>query len=91
MLNSGKTEVILFRFKNKKITKNLKFRISGQKMNISKTRCHGLILDEHLTFKYLLVNSKLKLSIANSLLSKIGYFIKFPLLRTIYYAFLIPT
>ena len=60
-------------------------------MNISKTRCHGLILDEHLTFKYLLVNSKLKLSIANSLLSKIGYFIKFPLLRTIYYAFLIPT
>ena len=86
LLNSGKTEVIFFRFKNKKITKNLKFRISGQKINISKTRCHGLILDEHLTFKYLLVNSKLKLSIANSLLSKIGYVIKFPVLKTIYYA-----
>ena len=30
-LNNSKTEINLFRTKNKKITKNLNFRISGQK------------------------------------------------------------
>ena len=33
-LNSGKTELVLFRYKNKKITKSMNFRISGQKINI---------------------------------------------------------
>ena len=86
-LNSGKTELILFRCKNKNITKKMNFRISGQKINIIlKTKYLGLILDEHLTFKYHLENLKLKLNRANCLLSKIRYFVKFPLLRTIYYA-----
>ena len=87
LLNSGKTELILFRSKHKNITKNMNFRISGQKINIiCKTKYLGLILDEHLTFKYHLENLKLKLNRANCLLSKIRYFVKFPLLRTIYYA-----
>ena len=65
----------------------MNFRISGQKVNmISQTRYLGLILDEHLTFKYYLQNLKLKLNRANCLLSKIRYYVKFPLLRTIYYA-----
>ena len=75
-----------FRSKNKNITKNMIFRISEQKINICKTKYLGLILDEHLTFKYHLENLKLKLNRANCLLSKIRYFVKFPLLRTIYYA-----
>ena len=33
-LNSGKTELIIFRFKNKNITKKMNFRISGQNINI---------------------------------------------------------
>ena len=33
-LNKGKTELVLFRSKNKKITKNMNFRISEQKINI---------------------------------------------------------
>ena len=86
-LNSGKTELVLFRSKDKKFTKNMNFRISGQKINmISQTKYLGLILDEHLTFKYHLQNLKLKLNRANCLLSKIRYYVKFPLLRTIYYA-----
>ena len=65
----------------------MNFRISGQKISIiCKTKCLGPILDEHLTFKYHLENLKLKLNRANCLLSKIRYFVKFPLLRTIYYA-----
>ena len=87
LLNSGKTELILFRSKHKNITKNMNFRISGQKINIiCKTKYLGLILDEHLTFKYHLENLKLKLNKANCLLSKIRYFVKLLLLRTIYYA-----
>ena len=57
-LNSGKTELVLSRSKDKKITKNMNFRISGQKINmISQTKYLGLILDEHLTFKYHLTKS----------------------------------
>ena len=86
-LNLSKIELILFRSKNKNITKNVNFSISGQKINIiCKTKYLGLILDEHLTVKYHLENLKLKLSRANCLLSKIRYFVKFPLLRTIYFA-----
>ena len=86
-LNSGKTELVLFRSKDKKITKNMNFRISAQKINIfSETKYLGLILDEHLTFKYHLQNLKIKLNTANFLLSKIRHYVKFPLLRTIYYA-----
>ena len=33
-LNSGKTELVLSRSKDKKITKNMNFRISGQKINM---------------------------------------------------------
>ena len=52
---------------------------------ISQIKYLGLILDEHLTFRYHLQNLKLKLNRANYLLSKIRH-VKFPLLRTIYYA-----
>ena len=86
-LNTGKTERVLFRSKNKKITKNMNFRTSGQKINIlRKTKYLAIILDEHLTFKYHLENLNLKLNRANCLLSKIRYYVKFSLLRTLYYA-----
>ena len=86
-LTSGKTELVLFRSKDKNFTKNMNFRISGQKINmISQTRYLGLMLDEHLTFKYYLQNLKLKLNRSNCLLSKIRYYVKLPLLWTIYYA-----
>ena len=42
-LTSGKTELVLFRSKDKNF-KNMNFRISGQKVNmISQTRYLGLI------------------------------------------------
>ena len=86
-INSSKTEFILFRSKHQNIAKNMNFGISGQKINIiCKAKYLGLILDEHLTFTYHLENLKLKLNRANCLLSKIRYFVKFPLLRIICYA-----
>ena len=85
-LSSCKTELVLFRCKDKKVTKDMNFRVSGQKINmISQISYLGLILDEHLTFKYHLWNLKLKLNRANCLLSKIRYHVKFPFLCSIYY------
>ena len=86
-LSPGKTELVLFRFKGKNFTRNMNFRISGQKMNlIPQTKYLGLILDKHLTLKYHLQNLKLKLNRASCVLSKIRYCVQFPLLRTIHYA-----
>ena len=65
----------------------MNFRISGQKIYmISQAKYLGLVIDENLTFKHHLKNLKPKLNTANFLLSKIRYYVKFPLLRTIYYA-----
>ena len=49
-LNAKKTELIIFRPKNKSITKYLNVRISGQKINpVNKAKYLGIYLDEYLT------------------------------------------
>ena len=49
-LNANKTELIIFRPKNKSITKYLNVRISGQKINpVNKAKYLGTYLDEYLT------------------------------------------
>jgi len=51
-LNTSKTEIVIFRPKNKTITKRLNFRISGEKIGISKTvKYLGVILHEHLDWQ----------------------------------------
>ena len=86
-LNTGKTELVIFRTKSKKTDKKMNFRICGQKIKfLNKTKHLGIILDEHLTFKSHLENLKFKLNRGNGLLSKIRYYVKKDLLRTIYYA-----
>ena len=51
--SSEQTEIISFRTKNKKITKNLNFRISGEKIDtIKQTKYLGISLDEGLTRKF---------------------------------------
>ena len=52
-LNTSKTEIILFQTKNKKITKNLNFRISGQKIDtIKQTKYLGEYLDDGFTWEF---------------------------------------
>ena len=75
------------RSKNRKITKNRNFKISGQKIKmLSKTKYLGLFLEENLSFKYHLDTFKLKLNRTNCILSKIRHYVRAPLLRTIYFA-----
>ena len=89
--NEDKTELVLFRSKNRKITKTMNFRISGQKIKmLSKIKYLGLLLDGNLSFKYDLDTIKLKLNKANCLLSKIRYFVRAPLLRAIQFTIFDP-
>ena len=76
-LNTSKTEIIIFRPKQKRITKHLSFRISGQKINTcSKARYLDVILEEHVDW-----NIHIR---AVWILSKIRHYVPTFLLNTLY-------
>ena len=85
-LNSSKTEIIIFKSKKKKITKNLNFQVSGQKI-ITKTHSKylGVIPDGSVSFHAHLNIIKYKLNIRNGILVKL--IVTSDLLRAIYYSF----
>ena len=86
-LNLNKTEIILFRSKNKKISKKLNFRVSGQKIEpVKQTKYLGIYLDEHLTWNFQINQIKSKLRRRSGLLAKLKYYVKPDLLRTVYFA-----
>ena len=86
-LNANKTEIIIFKSKNKTITKHLNFRISGQKIKPSnKVKYLGVILQEDLHWNKYLSNLGKKLSRSIGLLSKIRHYVPKHLLRTIYFS-----
>ena len=88
LLNADKTELVLFRSKNRNINRNMNFKINGQKIKmLSKTKYLSLFLGENLSFKYHLDTIKLKLNRTNCLLSKIRHYVRAPLLRTIFCSF----
>ena len=88
-LNANKTELLIFRPKSKSITKQLNFRISGQKINpVNKAKYLGIYLDEHLTWNFQLIQIKTKLSRNCGLLAKSRYHVKTELHRTVYFAIL---
>ena len=70
LLNGDKTEIIIFQLKGKDITKNLNFRISGQKICISKqVKYLGFMLDESLTWSSHISMLKAKPCRVNGLLA----------------------
>ena len=86
-LNTTKTEIIIFRAKNKRITRHLNFRIIGQKVKPwTKVKYLGVILQEHLEWNAHTNNLNTKLNRAIGLLAKIHHQIPKFLLRTLYYA-----
>ena len=85
-LNTSKTEIIIFRPKQKQITKHLNFRISGQKINTcSKVRYLGVILEEHLDWNLHINSLKHKINRAIGILSRIRHYVPKFLLNTLYY------
>ena len=84
-LHTSKTEIIIFRPKQKQITKHLSFRISGQKITCSKVRYLEIIFEEHLDWNLDINSLKCKLNRAIGILSKIQHSVPKFLLKTLYY------
>ena len=86
-LNTSKTELVIFKSRNKTITKYLNFRISGQKIQpTSQVKYLGATLQDDLHWATHLGNLRKKLSHSIGLLSKIRHYVPKHLLRTLYYA-----
>ena len=86
-LNASKTEIVLFKPRNKRITKQPNFRVTGQTIKqSSQVRYLGVILQDDLHWDAHPINPEKKLSRSIGLLSKIRYYVPMPLLRTIYYS-----
>ena len=85
-LNTSKTEIIIFKNKNKTIHKNLNFRLSGRKMKLSKHVTYlGMTIDENLDWDLQLSKLYHKLSRTVEILSKLRYYLSFKTL-SVYYA-----
>ena len=86
-LNTDKTEIIIFKNKNKKINKKLNFRISGQKIKpTNAVKYLGVILEENLSWdKHLNILNK-RLGCAIGILTKLRHYVPKMLLRTVYYS-----
>ena len=85
-LIASKTEIIIFRPKNKQITKHLNFRISGQKIFTCRNVKHlGVILEENLDWNLHLNVLNLKLNKAIGLLCKIRHYVPKFLLKALYF------
>ena len=86
-LNTSKAELVIFKSKYKIITKNVNFRISGQKIkHSSQVKYLGIILQDDLHWNSHLTKLRKKLTRSVGLLSKIRYYVPKNLLRTIYHS-----
>ena len=82
-LNTSKTEIIIFRPKQKQITKLLNFRISGENINTcSKVRHLGVVFEEHLDWNLHISSLKWKLNRSIGIFSKIRQYVGKFLLNT---------
>ena len=87
LLNSGKTEIVIFKPKTKEISKTLNFRVSGQKIKPKNSvKYLGLLLQDDLSWDTHINTLLKKLNRAIAILSKIRHYTPKWLLRTIYYS-----
>ena len=86
-LNTSKTELVIFKSKNKIITKHLNFRISGQKIKpSSQVKYLIIILQDDLHWNSHLMKLRKKLICGIGLLSKVRYYVPKYLFQTIYHS-----
>ena len=80
-------KIVIFKSRNRKISKHLNFRISGQKIvPVDSVKYLGLTLQTDLHWKMHLTSLEKKLSRSIGLLSKIRHYVPKFLLKTIYYS-----
>ena len=86
-LNVSKTELIIFKDRNRNIDIDLKIKLNGKRIYPSSSvKYLGIIFDGKLSWKNHLTTLAKKLNRANSMLSKIRHFVDKPTLRSIYFA-----
>ena len=83
-LNPSKTEIIIFKAKNKKITEHLNFRLSGQKIHIKNNAKYlGITIQDNLGWEIHVNNLLKKLRRSVAILSKVRHYAPKWLIRTI--------
>ena len=86
-INSGKTKIVIFKSRDRKITKHLNFCISGQKIvPVDLFKYLGLTLQGDLHWKTHLTSLEKKQVRSIGLFSKIRHYVPNFLLKTIYYS-----
>ena len=86
-LNTGKTEIVVFKNKKQEIRKHLDFRISGQKIIPTRSMKYlGVFLSDSLSWDTHLNALIPKLSRAAGLLAKMRHYMPKYLLKTIHYS-----
>ena len=84
-LNVTKTEVVLFHSSNKKIDHELKLKLNGKYLDLSKSvKYLGLEIDQHLSFTNHIKSLSVKLRSANGALSKIRHVANKSVLKTVF-------
>ena len=91
-LNASKTNYILFRNKKSEISNNnCKLIINGEEIGlVSKTKFLGIIIDEHLEWKYHIDMCKRKISSGNYVLRSLKHILTTSVLTTIYHSMIHP-
>ena len=86
-LNVKKTEMVIFKSKQKKFEDDLKIKLCGKRLYPTESvKYLGVKIDANLSWQYHVNDLSIKLNRANALLSKKRKFVSLKILRSIYFA-----
>ena len=86
-LNVNKTEFVIFRSPRKPIDFEVNIKLNGKRLYPSSyVKYLGVLIDEHLSWKYHINELLKKLNRSNSLLSKIRHYVNENTLRSLYFS-----
>ena len=87
-LNISKTEFIIFRKRSKPVcSESLKIKINGVRLYPSTSiKYLGILIDEHLSWKYHICELVKKLNRSNNMLSKIRHYVNSKTIRSLYFS-----
>ena len=85
-LNIEKTELVVFRRQNTKLSNSFKIKLDGKRLFPTSSVNLGVLLDEHLTWSSQISHVQMKLNGAIGILSKLRYQVNIHVLKTVYHS-----